>query len=175
MVSPFLYTVKIMDISLLFKETPWWVYALFVFLVLIGLKATKPRWITLRQLLILPVVFMILSVFWLTERLHGQYYDLIFWLIGLSIGTFFGWLLVRPWKIEVDKHKKALALPPTWSSLILILLFFAVRYFFSYHYEVHPEAASHLFLADSIASGTMTGIFIGRSVQLFQKYFIKIR
>lgn len=150
--------------------TPWWVYLLFVFLVLIGLRATRPRWVSLRQLMTLPLIFMALNVSWLSERLQGQYYHLIFWVAGLLFGMAFGWVLVRHWKIDIEKRRQALYLPATWSSFILILLFFSIRYFFNYNYEVYPQAGPHLFLADSIISGVMTGVVIGRSLQLYGKY-----
>lgn len=151
-------------------ETPWWVYILFVGLVIIGLKATRPRTISFTRLLLLPSIFTILSIIWLTERLAGNYFFLLFWILGLGAGSLLGWQSVRPWRIKPDRHRKTISLPGTRSTLILILFVFAFRYFFIYNYEVHPEIASHFFLADSILSGVVTGIFIGRSLELYQKY-----
>lgn len=158
--------------SLLFEmiqETPWWVYLLFLFLVFIGLRATRARTVSSRQLFLLPIILMILNLAWLSERLQDHYAHLIFWAIGLTVGAVFGWLMVRKWTIKV-LHYDAISLPPSWSALILILLFFIVRYFFVFNYEMHPEAESHLFLADALISGVMTGIFVGRAYQLFTKY-----
>jgi len=113
---------------------------------------------------------MLWNIAWLAERLEGQYSLFIYWVIGLAAGTLIGWQTVRNWKIKVDRHRKTISVPGTWSTLIFILLVFVVRYYFVYHYESHPENSSRFFLADSLVSGIFTGIFIGRSLELYQKY-----
>ena len=149
---------------------PWWVFALFFFLVIVGLTAVLPRAISLKRILFLPLVFTIWNVVWLAERIQGHFFLLIFWAAGLLIGAAFGWVSVRSWKIQADVRHKRLSLPGTWTTLVLILLAFSVRYFFIYNYEMHPEAASHLFISDALISGIITGIFIGRSLELYRKY-----
>ncbi len=151
------------------KQTPWWVYLLFVGLTLVGLRATNPRVMTVKKLALLPLVFMAWNLVWLNERVHGHYSLIVFWFIGLFFGGFFGWLTIRRWGVKAI-GRDSIALPATWSTLILIWLDFVIRYFFIFNYETHPEAASHLFLSDALISGTITGIFIGRAVGLILKY-----
>lgn len=151
------------------KHTPWWVYVVFVYLTLIGLRSTRPRTVSVRQLLFLPLIFTILNFVWLSERLQGHFSLAVFWLFGLAVGARVGWLMVRKWIIHVH-NRETISLPPTRSVLILVLLFFTIRYFFVFHYAMHPEAAAHLFVADAFISGVMTGIFSGRSYQFFIKY-----
>lgn len=151
------------------KATPWWVYCVFLFLVFTGLQSTKKRTASVRNLFFLPFIFTFLNLFWLSERIHGRSSLFIFWFIGLAAGSLVGWLMVRKWVIQVHRYDMV-SLPPTWTVLILVLLFFAIRYYFVFNYEMHPKAASHLFLADSLVSGIMTGIFIGRAYHLFTKY-----
>ncbi|HSX25691.1 MAG TPA: hypothetical protein VLE89_01620 [Chlamydiales bacterium] len=152
------------------KETPWWVYVLFIYLVIIGLTATRPRTFSLKKLFIFPLILTIWNILWLLERLQAHYGLFLFWPFGLIVGGYLGWIMVRSWKISIEKSKQSITLPPTWSTLILILLIFAIRYFFVYNYEVHPEIAPHLFLADALISGVITGIFIGRAFHLYNKY-----
>ncbi|MES2273869.1 MAG: hypothetical protein V4487_06720 [Chlamydiota bacterium] len=160
-----------MDLAFdLLKETPWWVFALFVSLVMIALRATQRRIITLKQLFIIPGILTLWNLFWLDARIHNQFSLIVYWAAGVIGGSLFGWWMVRSWKIEGEKQKKRIFLPPTWSTLILVLLIFSVRYFFGFNYLKHPESAAKLFLADSLSSGVITGIFIGRAVKIFQKY-----
>lgn len=151
-------------------ETPWWVYVLFAVLVIVGLRATRPRTISFNKLLLLPAIFTIWNILWLAERLSGRYSLLLYWLIGIAIGAVIGWQTVRTWKTQVNHQTKSITLPGSWTTLILILLVFAVRYFFVYNYQLHPAHSNNFFLADSFISGIFTGIFTGRSFDLYQKY-----
>ena len=153
----------------IFKQTPWWVYLLFIGLTLIGLRATRPRVIKVKKLWLLPLIFTVWNLIWLDERVHAHYSLIVFWFLGLSFGGFIGWLTVRHWAVKAIL-RDSIALPGSWSTLILILLVFVVRYFFIFNYETHPEAAYHLFLSDALISGIITGIFIGRAVGLILKY-----
>lgn len=150
-------------------NTPWWVYVLFVILMIIGLKATKPRAVPFHRIILLPGIFTIWNIAWLADRLQGHLFLFIFWVIGLIIGAFIGWQTVLSWKVHFDPHRKLISLPGTWTTLIFIFLVFAVRYFFVYNYETHPEVAPHLFTADATISGVITGIFIGRSLEIYRK------
>lgn len=151
-------------------ESPWWVYVLFVFLVILGFKASQPRTISLKKLILLPGIFTVWNIAWLTERLEGRYNLLVFWGLGIVVGSIFGWQTVRKWKIKSDHVRKHISLPGTWSTLTLILLVFAARYFFVYNYETQTNESWDFHFADSVVSGLITGIFIGRSLELYKKY-----
>ncbi len=154
----------------IFANTPWWVFALFIFLVLTGLNASKPRIIPVKRLIILPTVFALWNIAWLAERIHGHFSLFIFWLIGLIIGAFIGWQTVMSWRVHADHAHRTVSLPGTWSTLFFIVLVFFVRYFFVYNYEMHPESAANLFSSDALLSGSMTGIFVGRVLEVYRKY-----
>jgi hypothetical protein len=158
-----------MDLFEIIKLTPWWVFFLFVGLIMIGMKAARPRTTSYRKLFLLPLIFTLWNLIWLNERVQGHYSLIVFWLIGLVLGSGLGWVTVRRWKISAIS-REFIKLPGTWSTLILIMTVFVVRYFFIYNYEAHPEAASRLFSSDAFISGTITGIFIGRALCLIRKY-----
>src|SRR4051812_11297371 len=105
-------------------DTPWWVYILFLLLVIIGLKALKPRTIPFQRLIILPAVLTIWNVGWLAIRLQDHLSPFFYWAIGLIIGAIIGWLTVLRWKIGADPHRKLISLPGNWTTLVLILLVF---------------------------------------------------
>lgn len=151
------------------QATHWWVYVVFFLLIGVGLRSAKPRSVSVRQLFFLPFIFMFLNLVWLSERIHGHSSLLIFWFIGLTAGSLVGWQMVRKWTVKAPRYDK-ISLPASWTVFILILLFFSIRYYFLFNYQVHPESAAHLFMADALSSGIMTGIFIGRAYHLFSKY-----
>src|SRR5579872_1608239 len=128
-------------VSELIRETPWWVYCILVYLIIVGLWSAHPRVISLKRLFLLPFLLLIWNLSWLWERLDGHSLLILLWPFGLMIGFCSGWLLVNRWRIGADRSKELLSLPATWSTLFLILLVFSIRYFFIYNYKVHPEAA----------------------------------
>lgn len=150
------------------KNTPFWVFLLLIFLLLIGYKALHPRQVSARRLFLLPLIFTLLSLGWLDERVRGHHSLILFWLIGVAIGGLIGWITVQRWNVKIVG--RTAVLPPTRSTLILILLAFSSRYFFMYNYEIHPEMASRLFFWDALISGSITGVFIGRGLHLFAKF-----
>lgn len=152
--------------------TPWWVYAIFFVLVSTGLNSLRHRKINVKQLLIVPIVLGLWNLGWLGERIHGHFTLLSFWILGIGFGFFIGEKTVSRWVIRGDKDKKHILLPPTYSTMILIVIVFCIRYFFYYNYIKHPETAPNLYPNDAAISGILTGVFIGRTVKIFKKFKI---
>lgn len=161
------------ELSKLIGGTPWWVFVIFLYLMMIGIKATQRRTLPVQQLFILPALFFAASVIWLYHRLHGHIAFFGFWIGGIGIGSLIGYLIVRKWTVHADRAKQTLTIPGSYTILILVFCIFAVRYFFGYQYAVHPERAPHLYLPDALISGVILGIFSGRSYSLYQKYLGK--
>jgi hypothetical protein len=156
----------------IFLQTPWWVYAIFIVVVLAGLNSLRHRKIYVKQLLIIPTLLAIWNLAWLNERIHEHYHLLVYWLIGIVFGFFIGEKTVNHWVIRGDKNKQRIYLAPTYSTLILGLLIFAIRYSFEYSYLTHPELATSLYPQDAAVSGIFTGIFAGRTINIFRKFKI---
>ncbi|NGX37998.1 MAG: hypothetical protein K1000chlam2_01167, partial [Chlamydiae bacterium] len=51
--------------------TPWWVYLLFVYFLYVGIKSLKPRVISLKKILILPLILFVWSLYGLIVKFHG--------------------------------------------------------------------------------------------------------
>lgn len=154
----------------LLNKIPLWAYLLFAFLVFLGLKATRPRAMSIYRLIILPAIFTIWNLVWLSERVHEQLSLLPLWFVGILVGFVLGWKSVSHWKIKADRKNKCLTLPGSWSIIFLILSVFVVRSYFVYTYETHPAKIEQYFIYDSLLSGIFTGIFIGRAFDLYRKY-----
>lgn len=153
-------------------KTPWWVYVLWISLMALGLGSLRRRKIHVMQLLGVPIILSVWNLVWLGERIHEHYGLLIYWLAGIGFGFPFGEKSVSHWKVLRDKHHKYALLPPTYSTMILILIVFAIRYFFYFNYETYPDMGPSLYPADTAISGFLTGIFAGRTYEIFKKYKI---
>jgi hypothetical protein len=152
------------------EETPWWVYIIFAYLLIVGFKASHRRRIPFGQVFFLPALLALWSFYGLTQRWQGNWFDAGYWIIALSCGAFLGWWLIRHWHVHVDREHHTITLPGTWMTLILALLIFAIRYSFGFYYATHPKIPHPVFIADLLVSGIITGIFIGRALNLWNRY-----
>ena len=110
---------------------PWWVYVLFAYLVSIGIKSTKPRTISIKRLLLLPLVFVSWSFYGLYRKLLLGLFSLIpLWIIFLLVGAYLGIKEVHLWKISKNRHKREITIPGNYSTLILMLLIFILKFLF---------------------------------------------
>lgn len=152
------------------EGTPWLVYLLFFYLLAIGLKARKTSTASLYRLFIIPVVFTIWSLYSLSDHIADK---IIFWGSGLLVGTLIGWLLTHKHAIHFDREKKLVTLPGTYTTLVLVMAIFFVKYFFGYNYATNPEAKTNIlyFGTDLAVSGIITGMFVGRLITYISKYF----
>ncbi len=145
------------------KGTPWWVYALFIYLVVVGIKTLKPQIVSLKKIFILPLIFIVWSLLALGGKLSLGL-DLSFWIPSFILGIFVGWGLTRSLRIKADKKKALIKVPGGPLTLVLILVVFGVKYYFGYTYATDPEARMNFntVAADLTSSGIITGMFFGR-------------
>ncbi len=151
---------------------PWWVYALFIYLVIIGIQATKQRTVSIKRLILLPLFFAAWSFYNLFIKLNTEFSVslLICWVIGLAIGTLLGVWEVHAWKIHADRHKGQITIPGNYSTLILILIIFSLNFLQGYLSATQTIMSfwTHFFF--TAASSFVTGFFIGRAALFFKRY-----
>ena len=152
------------------SQTPLWVYVLLIFLLILGISSLRSKTVSFHRLVLLPVIFALWNLSWLFSHLEGKYYFFLLWGIGIVFGAVIGWQSVRSWKIHADHRKKQITIPGSYSTLVLILLIFGVRYYFNYNEAVNPNITEDTLLLNAGISGLFTGVFIGRALELYRKY-----
>ena len=145
-------------------QTPWWVYVLLIYLIRIGIRASKERVISFKKLLILPVIFTAMSVHTLVSSFQIDLSLGLSWLISIFLGGLVGYLLIRKHNIKVDRKNLLIQTPGTWITLVLVLIIFASKYYFGYELSVDPGLIKQTAFEFSMlfVSGVCTGLFIGR-------------
>jgi len=150
---------------------PWWVYLIFVYLLVVGIGATRHRDIPVKHLVIIPVFFTGWSFYLLYGKLTMGMTSLIFWWIAsLIVGAVLGVLEVRKWHFEKDKSRGLLRIPGNYSTLILLMSLFVLKFFWGYIYAVETKPSYWIYLFDTISSSLVCGIFIGRAGFFFKSY-----
>ena len=150
-------------------NTPWWVFVLFIFLVRIGLLARKPHIISMKQLLILPIMFFALSLVAIFN-LKFQTINLLLWAGAILFGIVLGWLHFRLLKISAIKEKAMLYVPGSWNVLIIILTLFALKYYYNYEIALNSQMLNNpkIIMVLMLSYGLFTGLFIGRITYAFR-------
>ena len=153
------------------QNTPPWVYALFVLLCYLGIKALSPTRESRTSLLITPPILLAWSLYSLNLSLHPAL-SLGFWLVAVLVGSAAALLIFSSKDVRLDAEGTGLMLPGTSKTLVLYLLFFAVNYYFGYEAEVHPQLSKTLpvMLLKACASGIASGLFCGRSIKFYQVF-----
>ncbi|MBL3284886.1 hypothetical protein Sarmat_00744 [Rickettsiales endosymbiont of Paramecium tredecaurelia] len=145
------------------KGTPFWVWLILAEVLFIGIIDLRPKTLRLSSLFIIPVIL-----------LAAQYQTLlsddalVFCLVimGGSIASFFintgnTTKVIKEWSIEV---------PGGYGTLIVLLAFFIVKYYFGYLKSTDPDLFLKYSIIESIISGLFSGYFIGRALAFTYQY-----
>jgi len=155
-------------------NTPWWVGALFVYLVYIGIKASKPQIIYLKKLFAIPIIFTVISIYSMTSNKLFDTSIFLSWIIAVLIGAVISYLL---WKriihLNADKKHHMIETSGGWATLVLILCLFFVNYLFGAILGFYPDLKTNVefYQIKSGVGGLLIGLFIGRALVYLYKYY----
>ncbi len=150
---------------------PWWVYVLLIYLLFVGIQATKPRTLSIKQIVLLPAFFTIWSLYGFYQNTLGKFPSLAFvWLLFFTLGIFFGFKEVCTWHVIRNREKGEITIPGNYSTLSLILLIFALKFFWGYFYAVHTEISFWVSFTNTLTTSLLTGLFVGRAVFFIKSY-----
>ncbi len=153
---------------------PWWVYVLLIYLLSIGIKSTKPRTVSIQRIILLPLVFVAWALYDLYDKLALGFVSLIpVWIVFLALGAYLGLKEVHSWRISVDHRKGEVTIPGNYSTLVLILLIFVLKFFWGYFYSTRADIPYWIYCADTLTSSLVTGFFVGRAGFFLKKYYKK--
>lgn len=148
--------------------TPVWVWVVFVYLLLVGLKATRNRIIYLPKLYIIPIILIGLQY---DTFISGNVFYIALYFSLLCVGLGIGVLSVLRTPIKIFKDLKSIELPGSYSTLIILFLFFCVKYIFGYLQATNPMLyGQNEFLEISIGAA-FSGFFLGRTLNYTYRFY----
>ena len=150
-------------------HTPIWVFPLFAYLVWLGIKAMRPRTVTIWRSLIVPAVFIVWGLSRLLSRQQDVMWPLIAWLAAAAVLLMAGLLTARP--LELDHTTGEIKRPGSVVPLIRNVTVFALQYTVAVIAAVDPHDATTAAIAGRVISGGTTGYFLGRTIALLRQYF----
>ena len=146
------------------KHTPPWVYVLFIYLMYRGFRVTRTRVMHIGKLFIMPTLFFILSIEMFITSMEQNTFTVGLLVAAMCFGALLGWVRVFRSDIKVDNKKKKLQLPGSWNTLIIILLVFFSKYYFSYQLSLDPHKIEQTGFEYAMlaVTGICAGMLIGR-------------
>ncbi|TWI70234.1 hypothetical protein IP91_01318 [Pseudoduganella lurida] len=144
------------------SRTPTFVWIILGVLVWRGIAASRDRIVPVRQLFILPLALLALSVSDLSSRfgLHGL--PPVAWLAGAAATA----LLAAnvPSTLRIERATGLAFVPGSWLPLALMMTIFATKYALAILSATHPEllARTGFAIAACTLSGALSGILPGR-------------
>jgi hypothetical protein len=165
-----------MNIIDIIKGTPFWVWIILGYLVFQGIRATKPSVLSAWQLTIMPLLFIIWSLYSLCSKCAEFNFFLGFWFIAFCVGIFIGYKIMQKVSFKIDAKTKLIHLPGSIIPLCLSMVFFLTKYGLGVTYSLNPIMRGDLYLMsfDLLISGLVAGLSAGRMFIILKSYSAKI-
>jgi hypothetical protein len=163
-----------MELIGLIRHTPIWVWVLFIYLILRGIKALQTREVTVQKLFYIPVIFLVWGVYGVFRETTWMAFTLLALIIGLLFGGIIGAMLSHATgKPTPSGNCNTIIRPGSVLPLIFMLLAFAAKYTLSVSVALHPKLIDSLSfnLIHGAISGLSAGIFWGSMLVYFIPWY----
>jgi hypothetical protein len=149
------------------KTTPCWVWFILSYVLCIGINATKTRIVWLPKLFIMPIVLVGIKI---NHFINANLITEINYIFCLLIGYISGYKLASQISIKIYKDKLSILLPGSYQTLVLLMVFFTIKYVFGFLSSTNPVAIQDYLILEHIISFMVSGYFIGKSLCFLKKF-----
>lgn len=155
---------------------PLWVYFILIYLIIRGVLALQNRTLEFTKVAIIPVLFSVWSLYSLFSKSNFSFSLLGLWMLAYILGGLVGWNFFSR-GIQVSKKDMLVHIPGSPYPLILYITFFLVKYAIGAASAMMPEISSNFIIwgTDLLVSGLISGIFGGRFLNIWKKYYQKLQ
>ncbi|CAJ0789561.1 hypothetical protein LMG7141_02244 [Ralstonia condita] len=148
------------------SHTPAWVFVVFAGLIALGLRQTRPRIVSRRRLIVLPLLIAAYSFYGVALASHGSALALAVWLAAVCAA----FLLTRvsPPRGAESQAADTVRIPGSWVPMVAIVGLFGARYAYNVMLAIHPDImqSGGFMVLFSALFGFLGGLLISRSVLL---------
>jgi len=145
--------------------TPIWVWGILIYLIFVGIKAINTRIVYLPKIFIIPLVLMAVKYKTFLSN------DVLMFISIIITGSIFSFWIHRYTKVNILKEKLSVEIPGNYTTLIILLAFFSVKYFFGYLNDAMPAVAVKYKDIELLTSGLFSGYFLGRAMRYFYQFY----
>lgn len=155
-------------LSQIITRTPVWVWPLLAFLIYRGILGTRDRETSLRNLFILPIVMLGLSLQGVLAHFGLHADDLSVWMAGAVAAGALAWLTLPRDGIRVHHDRSAVTVRGSWAPLALILGIFVTKYATEVLMAIDParQGSASFVLPVCLLYGSFSGVFMGKLLRV---------
>ena len=162
------------DLGEIVSHTPLWVFAIFAYVAVRTLRATRERSGGLVSLLAIPVLFVGWGISGLFTRHHVTVPIAALWLAFAAFGALLTGWAGRPTVLEVDREKGRLRLAGSWGPFVRVMAVFTAKYTLGVLTAIRPDLGESLAFADAAVSGFSAGYFLFFALALYRAYALPL-
>ncbi len=151
-------------------DTPWWVFAVFAYLLWTGVVSLRSRTLNLVRVYLAPAVFVCLGVWVALSRVQWGHPPGLIYLSAATAGAFLG-ATTGPSNVEGDRSRLQAVVPGSWIPLARNLLVFIAIYLLNVAAALNPTHREDYGLAAIGVSGFAIGYFLGWAGRFTIAYF----
>ena len=144
--------------------TPWYAWLALAYVLYVGIRAMRERVVPINKLLIMPLVLIALKY----KVFFSIYYHV--YLLSLFIGMAIGFVMAKKMAIQVVKNKRSIKLPGGYFTLVVLIIFFSIKYLFGYLQATVPNLPVEYAISESIITGVVSGAFLGRALRFIKMF-----
>jgi hypothetical protein len=151
-------------------HTPVWVWAVLGLLVWVGLRQTLPRSVSLRRILVIPLVMVGLSLAGTVTAFGASNHALLAWGIAATIAVTVVMTRNLPPGTQYNAWTEAFHIPGSWTPLALMMAIFVTKYAVGVALAMHPELAREALFSQCVGAlyGGCSGVFVARAARLWR-------
>ncbi|MDE1148381.1 MAG: hypothetical protein PW843_17480 [Azospirillaceae bacterium] len=150
------------------SHTPLWFFALFAFLVVMGVRRLRTNTQQTGRVWLIPGVFIIWGLYGLVTRPGPLGPVLAEWAIGAAVGLVLASRMAI--RVEVDRERGLVRQPGSWLPLVRNLFLLLSHYILNVLAAVRPDLHDVAIALDIGVSGFSVGYFAAWSWGFLQSY-----
>lgn len=153
------------------SRTPLWVFALFAALVALGVLQSRTREVGRMRVLLLPAVFLPLSLWGVWNAFGAQALAFAAWLAGLGAALLLHRVGRPPRPAASSAATGRYRVEGSWIPLALMMVIFFARYAIAVATAIRPELSANplFFAAAGFAYGLFSGTFLARALRILAR------
>ncbi len=155
------------EILNIIAATPFWVWLLLIYLLFVGIRSSRQRVIYLPKLFIAPLIFLGIKY----KAFLSQ--DSIWFCLAILVGITIGFLSYMKSTIEVISDSMSVKIPGSYSTLLIFIIFFLLKYYFGYLESANKDLATKYLLFEVVISGLFSGYFLGKAIFFSYKFLVE--